>query len=181
MRTSAADADESLVASAAVPDKRQTRREAGTQSKGPRSIEVARLPKEHHDMHTTIARVIALAAATLLVVPATALARGGHDDPAPAAAVVPAGQDDQTSETEGAGQSTDGAALEHAGGDDASPGADDSAGTGQEGAHGHGRHGRRSQDVRASKRFDLRGTVISADASAETVVITVTKANHNGR
>ena len=116
-------------------------------------------------MHTTIARVIALAAATLLVVPATALARGGHDDPAPAAAVVPAGQDDQTSETEGAGQSTDGAALEHAGGDDASPGADDSAGTGQEGAHGHGRHGRRSQDVRASKRFDLRGTVISADAS----------------
>ena len=34
-------------------------------------------------MQSTIARVIALGATALLVIPGTAVARGGHDDPAP--------------------------------------------------------------------------------------------------
>ena len=48
----------------------------------------------------------------------------------------------------------------------------------QEGAQRRGGHG---QDVQGPKRFNVRGTVISADPSGETVVIKVTKVNHGHR
>jgi hypothetical protein len=119
-------------------------------------------------MNTTTNRLIlALGVSAALALPSTALARHGADD---AAGAAPAG--DHAGQVEDVAGGAD--ASQPAGTDPAETEQHD--GTTQEATHGGG-HQQRAR----TETFNLRGSVVSADATAGTVTVLVKKANHGRR